>query len=116
MKLEFLFVPTSDLAASLGLYRDALGFTEVWREGELTVALAVPGSDVQLMIDAHDASAPPGPVFVVDRLDAFHEARPAGLTVVEEPMEIPGGFQATYADPGGAVLYVIDQSTDAASS
>ena len=29
MKLEFLFVPTSDLKASLALYRDGFGFTEV---------------------------------------------------------------------------------------
>lgn len=46
MKLEFLFVPTSDLAASLSLYRDTLGFVGQWREGEATVALILPGSDV----------------------------------------------------------------------
>jgi catechol 2,3-dioxygenase-like lactoylglutathione lyase family enzyme len=76
MKLEFLFVPTSDLGASLGLYRDALGFTEVWREGDATVALALPGSDVQLMLDSHDPDAPIGPLFVVDSVEAFHAARP----------------------------------------
>jgi predicted enzyme related to lactoylglutathione lyase len=32
--------------------------------------------------------------------------------VVEEPSEIPGGFLATYQDPGGATIYVMDQSTD----
>jgi catechol 2,3-dioxygenase-like lactoylglutathione lyase family enzyme len=69
MKLEFLFVPTSDLRASLGLYRDGLGFTEVWREGDATVALALPGSDVQLMLDSHDPDAPIGPLFVVDSVD-----------------------------------------------
>ena len=58
MKLEFLFVPTSDLSASLALYRDGLGFTEMWREGDATVALALPGSDTQLMLDSHDPEAP----------------------------------------------------------
>lgn len=58
MKLEFLFTPTSDLKASLALYRDSLGFTEVWREGDATVALALPGTEVQLMLDAHDPDAP----------------------------------------------------------
>ena len=29
MKLEFLFAPTSDLNASLALYRSGLGFSEV---------------------------------------------------------------------------------------
>ena len=51
MKLEFLFVPTSDLEASLALYRDQLGWEEVWREGEATVTLAMPGVEVQLMLD-----------------------------------------------------------------
>jgi catechol 2,3-dioxygenase-like lactoylglutathione lyase family enzyme len=112
MKLEFLFIPTSDLKASLALYRDGLGFTEAWREGDATVALSLPGSDVQVMLDAHDANAPLGPVFVVDSLETFHAARPEALAVLEAPYEIPGGFQATYQEPGGATIYVIDQSTD----
>jgi hypothetical protein len=114
MKLEFMFVPTSDLDASLVLYRDSLGFTEVWREGDSTIALALPGNDVQVMLDANDPDAPVGPLFVVDSVEAFHTARPATLAVVEEPSEIPGGFQATYRDPGGATIYVMDQSTDSA--
>lgn len=112
MKLEFLLIPTSDLTASLALYRDTLGFTEVWREGDATVALALPGTDVQVMLDANDPKAPVGPLFVVDSLGAFHAARPETLAVVEEPSEIPGGFLATYQDPGGAAIYVMDQSTD----
>ena len=75
MKLEFLFIPTSDLSASLALYRDGLGFTEMWREGDATVALALPGTDVQLMLDANDPDAPLGPLFVVDSVEAFHVAR-----------------------------------------
>jgi catechol 2,3-dioxygenase-like lactoylglutathione lyase family enzyme len=115
MKLEFLFAPTADLRASLALYRDALGFTEVWREGDTTVALSLPGTDVQLMLDANDPSAPFGPLFVVDSVEAFHATRPELLNVIEEPAEIPGGFLATYQDPGGATIYVMDQSTDAAT-
>lgn len=114
MKLEFLFVPTSDLSASLALYRDGLGFTEAWREGDATVALAVPGTDVQLMLDSNVPDAPVGPLFVVDSLKAFHAARAESLTVVDGPSEIPGGFLATYRDPGGATIYVMDQSTDSA--
>ncbi len=37
MRLELLFTPTADLTASLSLYRDP-GFTELWREGDATVA------------------------------------------------------------------------------
>ena len=115
MKLEFLFTPTSDLKASLALYRDSLGFTEVWREGDGTVALALPGTEVQLMLDAHDADAPVGPLFVVDSVETFHGDRPATLAVVDGPSEIPGGFLAAYQDPGGATIYVMDQSTDSAT-
>jgi catechol 2,3-dioxygenase-like lactoylglutathione lyase family enzyme len=115
MKLEFLFVPTSDLTASLELYRDGLGFTELWREGDATVALQLPGSDVQLMLDSNDPEAPVGPLFVVDSVKDFHSDRAGSLTVVEDVSEIPGGFMATYRDPGGATLYVMDQSTDSAT-
>ncbi len=59
--------------------------------------------------------APVGPLFVVDSVEAFHAARPQTLAVVEEPSEIPGGFVATYQDPGGATIYVMDQSTDSAT-
>lgn len=112
MKLEFLFIPTSDLSASLALYRDSLGFTELWREGDSTVALALPGTDVQLMLDANDPDAALGPLFVADSVETFHATRPDTLAVLEEPSEIPGGFMATYQDPGGATIYVMDQSTD----
>jgi hypothetical protein len=74
----------------------------------------MPGTDVQLMLDSHDPEAPVGPLFVVESVEAFHAGRPASLVVVDEPSQIPGGFQATYRDPGGATLYVIDQSTDTA--
>jgi catechol 2,3-dioxygenase-like lactoylglutathione lyase family enzyme len=115
MKLEFLLLPTSDLNASLTLYRDGLGFTEVWREGDSTVALSVPGSDVQLMLDANDSTAPVGPVFVVDNVATFHTTRADSLTVASAPAQIPGGFLASYQDPGGATIYVMDQSTDSAT-
>lgn len=113
MKLEFLYAPTSDLAASLALYRDALGCEEVWREGDATVALSLPGTDVQLMLDTNDPIAPWGPLFVVDSVQEFDTARPGALRVVDEPSEIPGGFVATYQDPSGATIYVMDQSSDA---
>lgn len=115
MKLEFLFVPTSDLAASLRVYRDVLGFTELWREGETTVALAQPGSDVQIMLDANEPEAPVTPLFVVDSAKEFHASAPAGLTTVQEPSEIPGGYLAIYQDGGGTTIQVMDQSTDASA-
>lgn len=113
MKLELFYVPTSDLTASLRLYREAFGATELWREGETTAALTFPGTDAQVMLDASDSSAPPGPMFAVESVAAFHAALPAGLTVVDPPAAIPGGSLAVYADGGGTIIYVLDQSGDA---
>ena len=73
MKLEFLFAPTSDLGAWYALYRDHFGAEEVWREGETTIALRLPGSDVQLMLDSNDANAPVGPLFIVESVAEFHQ-------------------------------------------
>ena len=113
MKLEFLFAPTADLQGSLALYRDTFGCQEMWREGDRTVTLSLPGTDVQLMLDANDPRAPFGPLFVVESVQQFHDQRPDALQVIEAPAEIPGGFLATYVDAGGVTIYVMDQSTDA---
>jgi predicted enzyme related to lactoylglutathione lyase len=114
MKLEFFYAPTNDLKESLALYRDQLGFAEAWREGETTVSLQFPGTEVQLML-VEEPPGPdnrPGPMFVVDSVVAFAEQRPAGLRVLAEPTEIPGGFIATFEDPSGNAMYVMDQSTE----
>jgi catechol 2,3-dioxygenase-like lactoylglutathione lyase family enzyme len=117
MKLEFLCVPTRDLQASLALYRDELGWEEAWREGDSTVSLKHPGSDVQLMLVAGDgAESAFGPLFVLDDVQRFDAERPRGLRVTAEPEEIPGGYLATYEDPSGNTIYVMDQSLDAAAS
>jgi catechol 2,3-dioxygenase-like lactoylglutathione lyase family enzyme len=116
MKLEFLYVPVRDLSAALALYRDALGLDEAWREGDTTVSLKLPGTEVQLMIDASGVDQGPGPMFVVDSVERFHTSRPRELGVRAEPSEIPGGFMATYEDGSGNPIYVLDQSTDAGGS
>jgi predicted enzyme related to lactoylglutathione lyase len=112
MKLEFLYVPTRDLQAGLQLYRDGLGWQEAWREGESTVTLSLPGTEVQIMLDSTDPEAAFGPIFVVDDVKAFHAARPSELRVTMEPEPIPGGFLATFEDQSGNTIYVMDQSTD----
>jgi len=116
MKLEFLCVPTRDLSAALALYRDGLGWQEAWREGETTVSLTLPGTEVQLMLDATDPDAAFGPIFVVDSVHDFHTGRPSELRTTVEPAAIPGGFMATYEDPSGNTIYVLDQVEDASAS
>jgi catechol 2,3-dioxygenase-like lactoylglutathione lyase family enzyme len=112
MKLEFLYTPTQDLQAALALYRDELGWEEAWREGDSTVSLKLPGTNVQLMLDATDPDGAFGPIFVLDDVKRFFAERPAALRASAEPDEIPGGFLATFQDPSGHTIYVMDQSTE----
>jgi catechol 2,3-dioxygenase-like lactoylglutathione lyase family enzyme len=109
MKLEFLYTPVSDMKAALGLYRDALGCEEAWREGDSTVSLKLPGTDVQLMLDEDESGGGVGPIFVVESVESFHAGRPSELSVREKPQEIPGGYLATYEDASGNPIYVMDQ-------
>jgi predicted enzyme related to lactoylglutathione lyase len=109
MRLEFIYLPAPDLQSALALYRDGLGFDELWREGELTVGLAIPGTETAIMVDA--AAAPgsgPGPIFGVDSVDAWLDGR--DLDIVMPPMDIPGGRLMGFRDPGGNHVYVMDQS------
>lgn len=116
MKLEFLYTPVKDLKAALALYRDALGWEEVWREGDSTVSLKLPGTDVQLMLDEIESAAGVGPIFVVESVESFHADRPSELGVRDEPQEIPGGSLATYEDASGNPIYVMDQALDSSGA
>jgi len=116
MELTFMSTPVSDLTDAVTFYRDTLGLEEAWREGESTVSLALPGTEVQLMLDATDPDGAFGPIFVVDSVRDFHKGRPSELRVSMEPEAIPGGFLATYEDQSGNAIYVMDQSEDVEAS
>jgi len=111
MQLEFIYLPTPDLASALALYRDKLGFDELWREGELTVGLAIPGSETAIMVDAAaEPGAGPGPIFGVDHVDDWLAGKD-GLDVFMPPSDIPGGRLMGFRDTTGNHVYVMDQST-----
>jgi catechol 2,3-dioxygenase-like lactoylglutathione lyase family enzyme len=116
MKLEFLYTPVTDLKAALALYRDALGWEEAWREGDSTVSLKLPGSDVLLMLDETESGEGFGPIFVVESVERFHAGRPGDLRTRVEPQEIPGGSMVTYEDPSGHPIYVLDQALEASGA
>ena len=110
MRLAYVYLPVTDLQEALAHYRDQLGFEEAWREGEGTAALQLPGTDVQLMLDADAApDDPPGPFFLVDDVAALRAERPE-LVWRGEPIEIPGGSVGSFEGPSGTVTYVLDQT------
>jgi predicted enzyme related to lactoylglutathione lyase len=108
MKLTFIYAPVTDLAEALTFYRDTLGWSEAWREGDSTVAFQLPDSAVQVMVDV-DADQPPGPMYLVDNVAAFLAGKPS-LKVTMPPYEIPDGVVAAVQDPAGNTLYVFDQA------
>jgi predicted enzyme related to lactoylglutathione lyase len=109
----FYYLPVPELAPALAFYRDALGWTEGWREGDHTVALEMPGVTAQLMIDVDpERVGRPGPMLVVEDVRTWISERRDALTVWLEPIEIPGGWWAGFEDPHGNAVYVLDQSND----
>jgi len=109
MKLEFVYVPVAKIDEALALYRDGLGLAEAWREGETTVALDLPDTDVKLMLDV-DSSARPGSMFVVASVATFRSDHP-NLPYDGEAAEIPDGWMTSFSDPWGNAVYIMDQST-----
>lgn len=108
--LPFVYLPVSDIGRALQLYRDTLGLEEAWREGEGTVALSIPGVEVQLMLDQHEAG--PGPFFQVEDVDAFYAEHKDSLAFLSEPQDIPGGRQTTFTDPFGNQVHLLHLSEE----
>lgn len=112
-KVEFFYLPVPELAPALDFYRDTLGWSEGWREGDHTVTLAMPGTDAHLMVDVDpDRVGRPGPMLLVDDARRWLDERRDAVTVWLEPVEIPDGWWAGFEDPHGNAVYVLDQSLD----
>lgn len=111
MKLSFVYLPVMDIKEALALYRDTLGFEEGWREGDLTVGLKLPGTDVLLMLD-QDTPAPdkPGPFFQVESVDEFYSANQGKLPFTSPPKDIPPGRYVAFDDPWGNRVHLLDLS------
>lgn len=115
MKLTFLYQPVDDLDAAVAFYRDTLGLDESWREGETTAAFALPGTEVELMLDVPPGTGPEwqaGGFFTVDSVHRFVADHP-DIKLVGEIIEVPGGRAATFLDPAGNAVHLVDQSAPA---
>ncbi|MDX8344693.1 VOC family protein [Rossellomorea sp. YZS02] len=112
MKLAFLCHPVTDLKKSLNYYRDTLGFEEAWREGDHTIALKLPGTDVQLMIENDEADLGPGGIFIVDSVDGYFEQYKEKLHFIKTPSDIPPGRYAIFQDESENLIRIIDLSRE----
>ena len=112
MRLAFVYCPVRELEPALAFYRDQLGFEVDWREGDATVGLKLAGTDVSLMLDVDDGAsgAKVCPMFQVESVDAFYEEHRATLRFIREPRDIPGGRLASFVDPSGNLIEILDES------
>ena len=110
MRLAFTYNPVSDVNKALAFYRDTLGWREAWRQGDTTVAFTIPGTDVQFMVDSRATNGEqPGPAVLVDSVAQFRAEHGDRLTFTAEPRSIPGGHWASFLDPVGNPVYLLDQ-------
>lgn len=112
MKLVFLYHPVKNLKESVTFYRENLGFEEAWREGNHTVALKLPDSDIQLMIEDDEDNLTAGGVFLVNSVDEFVNENKDKLRFVKQPIDIPPGRYAIYEDHSGNPIRIIDFSKE----
>ncbi|RNA66882.1 VOC family protein [Alteribacter keqinensis] len=110
MKLIFMYHPVKNVRESLEFYQEKLGFEEAWREGEGTIALRIPESEVQLLIEEEERDLSPGGVYLVDSVDGFFNDKRDTFTFIKEPVDIPPGRYAIYEDNSGNPLRIIDFS------
>ncbi|MEU4561054.1 VOC family protein [Actinoplanes sp. NPDC023936] len=107
-------VYVQDVTASLGFYRDLLGFTETYRFGEfVSLQLGTSAISVVQVTDGQDGShgLPIRPraghqfelcVYTDDVDAAIGELRNKGVPVLVEPADQPWGERMAYvADPDG---------------
>jgi predicted enzyme related to lactoylglutathione lyase len=106
MKPVFVYLPTTDLTGTARFYRDQLGLDEAWREGDDTIAFAIPGSDLQLMV-----STDPGDhamMYLVPSVAEWISAHPT-IEIIRPSQEISGGIVVGFTDPAGNPFYIFDQ-------
>jgi predicted enzyme related to lactoylglutathione lyase len=109
--LRRIIVSVADRDRALGLYRDALGLTVKYGQGEM-VMLAVPGTELEVLL--HERPPTPGragiaATFLVDDVDASTAAaEKAGAAVIDAPADQPWGErQAVLTDPDGHVICLV---------
>jgi len=112
LKLVFLYQPVSNIKEALTYYRDVLGFEEAWREGEETIGMHLPNSDVRLMIEDENEGLPGGGIFLVDSVDEFYEEKKEKVHFIREPFDIPPGRYAIFTDNSGNPIRIIDFSKE----
>ncbi|TDQ36567.1 VOC family protein [Aureibacillus halotolerans] len=114
----FFFMPVKDLKQAKQLYRDTLGLTESWREGDKIVGFKLPNTDIELMVEEVSEGTPsaPGPIFLVPSVQDIYEKGSDTLQFIDEPGETPDGLWLSAKDDSGNGIYFTDESKATANA
>lgn len=103
-RINFIELPTSDLASTRSFYADAFGFalTDFGPSYSCTITGDV---DIGLQADVSEATSAPLAVIAVDDLEATVEAvKKAGGVITKPVFAFPGGRRFHFRDPSGNEL------------
>jgi predicted enzyme related to lactoylglutathione lyase len=106
-RLNYVELPTTDIAATRRFYESAFGWT-LAEFGPSYAATTSGDTDVGLQADPAEATRAPLPVIGVSDLEAAREAvLAAGGTIVRPVFAFPGGRRFHFVDPSGNELAAV---------
>ncbi|MDB5697271.1 MAG: hypothetical protein JWN69_75 [Alphaproteobacteria bacterium] len=106
-RLNYVELPTSDIAVARRFYEQAFGWT-LAEFGPSYAATTTGDTDIGLQADTVEASKAPLAVIDVADLDAALDAvRTAGGTIVRPIFAFPGGRRFHFVDPSGNELAAV---------
>ena len=101
--LDFLYTPSTDVAADLRYLVDVLGAEEVFaiEDGGIKVAMASFGTPPAILLTDHLEGDRPIHLFAVTNLAAARAELEARGCAPERSVELPPGPAVTFRTPGG---------------
>jgi uncharacterized protein len=106
VRLDYVELPASDIAATRGFYEQAFGWT-MTQFAPTYAATTTGDTDVGLQSSPPDRPPAPLPVIQVKELEsALAAVEAAGGTIVKPIRAFPGGRRFHFTDPSGNELAV----------
>ena len=107
MKMNLLLCPVSDLDAAVAFYRDTLGLTVKFRDGERYCAIDAGGFTLGLAAQDERIAAEVAPVLRVDDIELSLAALvTAGASMLRPVERGPHEARAVLRAPGGTTLVI----------
>ncbi|MDE0856409.1 MAG: VOC family protein [Nevskia sp.] len=116
MKTSLLLCPVDDLDAAVSFYRDALGLTVKFRDGDRYCAIDAGGCTLGLTARDERVAAETAPAFRVDDIEqGVRTMLAAGARLARPPQQGPHETRAVLTVPGGTTVVLYAQLPAAAA-